>query len=27
MSKKVANSLGALDTRFMVELTFIEDIR
>ena len=27
MSKKVANSLGALDTRFMVELTFIEDIK
>ena len=27
MSKKVANSLGALDTRFMVELSFVEDIK
>lgn len=27
MSRKVADSLGALDTRFMVELTFEEDIR
>ena len=27
MSRKVANSLGALDTRFMVELTFVEVIR
>lgn len=26
MSRKVANSLGALDTRFMVELSFIEEI-
>ncbi len=27
MSKKVAESLGALDTRIMVELKFIEDLR
>ena len=27
MSRKVADSLGALDTRFMVELTFEEDIK
>ncbi len=27
MSRKVANSLGALDTRFMVELNFVEEIK
>ena len=26
VSKKVAESIGALDTRFMVDLTFTEDI-